>query len=235
MKSFDKNLLLFVGDIHGDVRYLYDKCSHIEDALVIQVGDAGFGFSHYLKESQTLKTFNELCKDKNLDLVFVRGNHDSKNRFIKFANELKLSNIHFPIDYEVIKFNKQQIQLIGGAVSLDRSQRQEGINYWFNETVDCDLSRCQNVDILVTHTAPTFCHPVGFNEFVFQWAQRDKFLLNDLKNEREQLNDILRACNPKLHVYGHFHQSHVEAIDDCTHKLLDINEVWEHKPYSTTE
>lgn len=229
MKTFNKNLLLFVGDIHGDIRYLYEKCSTIEDALIIQVGDAGFGFFHYLKEFHSLETFNDLCKGQNLDLVFIRGNHDSKKRFLQFANEHKFTNIHFPIDYETLTINNQTMQLIGGAVSIDRSQRQEGLDYWFDETIDYDLTRCKQVDILVTHTAPMFCHPVGFNDFVFNWSQRDKFLLNDLKTEREQLNNIIRACNPKLHVYGHFHQSHKETIDNCTHKLLDINEFWEYR------
>ena len=87
----------------------------------------------------------------------------------------------------------------------------------------------QKVDILVTHTAPSWCFPQQFNEIVYGWALEDAYLIGDLSNERAIVDEIFKLCKPKLHLYGHFHSSWTEEVNGCKHKLLDINEVWEYR------
>ena len=229
MKTFSKNSLLFVGDIHGNFSWLYTKLYNFENALIIQVGDAGIGFESQERDRSMLNILNEFCKPKGIDMVFIRGNHDNKGRFEMFRKLNAFSNIHFPEDYETISCNQQTIQFIGGATSIDRTSRTINVDYWTDEVIEFDVNKCQKVDILVTHTAPSFCYPQGTNSMVEGWAAEDRHLLTDLKLEREQMTKLLYACNPKLHMYGHFHDFRTEVIDDCKHKLLGINEIWEYR------
>jgi hypothetical protein len=61
-----------------------------------------------------------------------------------------------------MKYGKETIQFIGGAISIDRTGRKEGVSYWSDESIIYKPELIQNVDILVTHTAPSFCHPQEF-------------------------------------------------------------------------
>ena len=128
-----------------------------------------------------------------------------------------------------MEYNGKKIQFIGGAVSIDRSHRTEGVSYWANEGLVFDESKCEKVDILVTHTAPSWCFPQKFNDMVLYWTAQDKTLMVELLEERKLMDNIFNICQPSLHLYGHFHSSCTEEIDGCKHKLLNIDEIWEYK------
>jgi predicted phosphodiesterase len=229
MKKINNKSLIFVGDIHGDFNFLHEACSNIENALIIQVGDCGLGFHLFEREKQNLNFINETCVKNNNTLALLFGNHDSKKRFSEFrqlTNEFK--NIIFLDDYEIIDWNNKLIQFVGGAISIDRTQRREGISYWSDEGVVFNKDKCKKVDILVTHTAPSFCFPQKFNELVYGWAREDAYLIEDLNDERYIMNEIFKLCQPSFHIYGHFHSSWVEEINGCKHRLLDINEILEY-------
>ena len=61
---------------------------------------------------------------------------------------------------------------------------------------------------------------------VYDWAQDDGYLLEELTLEREVMSEIFKVCQPSLHLYGHFHDSWNEEINECKHRLLNINEIW---------
>jgi UDP-2,3-diacylglucosamine pyrophosphatase LpxH len=238
MKTYTENSLLFVGDIHGDWSVLEDLClKRTTNSLFIQVGDVGLGFKSKTSEMWDLKKINDLCVSTNNRLILMRGNHDSKQRFLKLRNENNFSHVLLARDYEVVSWKGKTIQFIGGAISIDRMGREIDKSYWADEEVDFKKDLCQKVDILVTHTCPSFCYPQSLSSMVLDWArhEKDRFgtdLLKELTEERQKLNQIFEICQPSLHVYGHFHSSHAEILGDCKHRLMDINEVWEHQtPY----
>ena len=156
----------------------------------------------------------------------IRGNH-SDPYYFQGVNRISLSNFQLIEDYTVAEYDGKSIQFIGGAVSIDRTARKEGVSYWEDEAVELDRDKCKEVDILVTHTAPSWCFPQQFNEMVYGWARDDAYLLEDLTDERAIMDEIFKLCKPKLHLYGHFHSSWTEEINGCKHKLLNINETYE--------
>jgi len=118
-------------------------------------------------------------------------------------------------------------ELLFGAVSVDRTGRRVGVSHWEDEGVVFNRDACQKVDILVTHTAPSYCFPQQFNEIVYGWAREDAYLIEDLTEERAVMDEIFKLCSPSLHFYGHFHSSWAEKINGCESRLLDINEIYE--------
>ena len=227
MKIFSQKGLCFIGDVHGDYFLIEDFCKHNNDFVVCQVGDLGLGFGLIDSEAAHLNAINNACKVNNNVFCVIRGNHDSSKRFAEFRN--KFSNVYLPEDYEVCEWNDKKIQFIGGATSIDRSARIDGRSYWKDEGVIFDKTKCQKVDILVTHTAPSHCFPQQFNEMVYGWAREDASLLEDLTAERAVMDEIFKLCKPSYHVYGHFHTSWTEEINGCKHNLLDINEIREYR------
>jgi hypothetical protein len=122
---------------------------------------------------------------------------------------------------------------IGGAVSIDRCLRVKNIDYWEGERLVCDLEKVKSmkdIDIVVTHSAPNFNIPIGFNGIVHGYAQKDDKILDDIEKERSSLadifNEIRKHSKPQLHFYGHFHESKSETINDCRHIMLGIGEVY---------
>ena len=229
MKTLNKNKpLLFLGDNHGAWSQLFDiiDTKKISNCYLFSVGDLGIGFkykkNHEYKQSEKL---NNLFKEQNIEFYGVRGNHDDPSYF-EGSNRIVFDNFELIEDYTVMEYGDKKIQFIGGAVSIDRTGRKEGTSYWAKEAVNYKKDKCKEVDILVTHTAPSWCFPQQFNALVYGWALEDAYLLGDLSNERAIMDEIHKLCKPKLHLYGHFHSSWTEEINGCKHKLLDINEIW---------
>lgn len=227
MKILDKNKqLLFLGDNHGNWNELiYEvESGNISDANIISVGDLGVGFRPN-RDLEQYQSLDKQFKDSNINFYGIRGNHDDPYYF-KGNNRVCLDNFELIEDYSIFEYNSKLIQFIGGAISIDRTMRKVGISYWENEGVVFDKDKLQKVDILVTHTAPSWCFPQTFNEMVYGWARDDAYLLEDLIDERSIMDEIFKNCKPSLHVYGHFHSSWNEEINGCRHRLLSINEIW---------
>jgi DNA repair exonuclease SbcCD nuclease subunit len=230
MKSLNSNnSLLFLGDNHGNWNELLFiiKAKNITNASIISVGDLGIGFNPK-QDIHTCKKLSKEFNSKNINFYGIRGNHDDPN-FFTGSNRIVLDNFELVEDYSIFEYNSKTIQLIGGAVSIDRTGRAVTVSYWENERVSFNKEACKKTDVLVTHTAPSWCFPQQFNEMVYGWAREDAYLLEDLTDERAVMDEIFKICRPNLHLYGHFHSSWTEKINGCISKLLDINELWEYR------
>ena len=220
--------LIFLGDHHGqwsELDWIISK-RNIQDCYICSVGDSGIGFSSKAIQQKKIDYLNEEFKRKNIIFLSIRGNHDDPSYF---TGPLKpdLSNFKLIEDYTTMMYKDKKFQFIGGAISIDRTGRQEGASYWTEESVKFIREKCEKVDVLVTHTTMSFCFPQTFNEMVYGWAREDAYLLEDLTEERSIMDEIFKICNPSLQIYGHFHSSWSEKINNCNHKLLDINELWQ--------
>ena len=220
--------LIFLGDNHGAWNEIFSIVDYkkIENCYIISVGDLGVGF--HSKNYPLYETLNFDFKEKNINFYGIRGNHDDPS-FFKGSKRIVLTNFELIEDYSIFQYNNQTIQFIGGAVSIDRTGRKEGVSYWLQEGVEYKKDLLKEVDVLVTHTAPSQCFPQQFNERVYGWAGEDAYLIEDLTDERAVMDEIFKKCKPKYHYYGHFHSSWSEEINECKHRLLDINELYEHK------
>lgn len=239
--------LLFLGDIHRNfnlVKY-YVKSYDITNADIIQVGDFGVGFKKIDRDMEELKRVNNTLSINNVTLYAIRGNHDYKPYFDN--DPFNLSNIKLVKDYSVLSLSNHKILLMGGAISVDRVERIEGYrtgkykyrNWWSDESFELDIDKLKDVkdvDIVVTHSAPEFCHPMnteGFGFLVDSKSKNDEYLKTDLLTERKLITDafdiIQENNNITHHYYGHFHNSAFREINGVKHRLLNIEELWEER------
>lgn len=249
--EFDKYDFLFVcGDIHGEFRtLLYEiKRKGISNAIILIAGDCGIGFEKEVHYEQLYRKLSRTLQQTNCILLLIRGNHDDPEYF---QNGL----IDFPPmktlpDYSVIRFKSRNILCIGGAVSIDRSERLHAMwlaglhgrtaakYYWENEMPVFDQTslhelKVENIliDTVVSHTAPSFCVPFT-KTGLENWLLKDKSLAEDIAKERKVMDEIYDYLIKEEHpianwLYGHFHDSRAEYISNVYFRMLDIMELYE--------
>lgn len=234
MANSAKRSLYFLGDVHGNWTYLEwvlsSSFKSFVDSDIIQVGDFGVGFRTLEQEMASLYELNDTLYTINAMLYVIRGNHDDPTYFS--TNKLEFSNIKFLKDYTVLNCSGKNILCVGGALSIDRVYRHHNnMHHFKGEEFNLNLELVptnKKIDILVTHTAPTFCYPTGVNNLVYSFAVNDSTLLDDLTKERKlltELFDYLKDTDNNIthHYYGHFHSDNVEWINDTKHVLIGIN------------
>lgn len=236
------SLVIKLGDIHGNFHALKRnvdrlKIGNLEEVTyLIQVGDFGIGF-YPKSDLNTLNDLNIFFKERNIICLVIRGNHDNPSFF---DGSHDYSNLKLLADYTVMDLYDKKYLFVGGAISIDRKQRisyekmGNGVQYWANETFYLDRYKIKDisgVDVLITHNSPSFCYPNndnGFSDIVYEFADTDYNLLNDLIKERNditELFDLLKQNNNITeHYYGHYHTSKSEKIANCIHRVLAINE-----------
>jgi DNA repair exonuclease SbcCD nuclease subunit len=229
-----------MGDLHGNFDYLRYIIKISQDkyrnTVIIQTGDFGVGFIKYQRQANVLGEFNKFLKLYNIVMYCIAGNHDDRSYF---DGKFVLSNLKLMPDYSVLEIEGSRILLIGGAISVDRTDRKLNESYWINEKFVLDkekIGKLENIDIVATHTAPDFCRPfntLGFGELVNHYSKQDEFLKHELTLERQSLTEMWNLLKEKNKVeyyfYSHFHSSYSMFYDNCRFVLLDTNEMYDHK------
>lgn len=223
-----------IGDIHSDINAIVSLVNRqkLNNDYVIQVGDFGIGFRD--DNDLVMNKLNVFLENVNVMLLVIRGNHDNPNWF---KGDKVWSHIKFLPDYTVLDIQNNNVLFVGGAISINRKQKEKEGQYYPEEIFKLDVEKLEqfrNIDIVVTHNAPNFIYPFGCDApIVKEYAKNDSNLISDLIAERKEIgkmHDILVRNNyVKKWVNGHFHQSHEMTYSSCHFQLLGINEAVEHK------
>lgn len=228
-----KNVYFF-GDPHGiniiyDILRTYVNENNISDnSVIFSCGDNGIGFYDIKTDSHKLDLCNDICVKHNIQLILIRGNHDNPNLYNE-SSPLNKSNISLVDDFTIVKTQDYNVICIGGAISIDRTNRVIGKTYWENEgtkKLDDELkeeikSLDFNIDIVCSHTCPTYQKHIEENNIItsdnplFNWTIWDSNLIDDSFIDRSNLNTIRKELSKynkiKYWIYGHFH-NHYESI-----------------------
>lgn len=223
--------LVFLGDIHGNWNCIKEFCEKFTDYCIIQVGDFGIGFKHQIKEFHKLKKLSEVLEKTNNELFVIRGNHDDPSYF-NGKKKIDLPNIKFLLDYSVIKFQDTTIQIVGGGISIDRHIRNVGKSWWQDETIQFCPDKIEKVDVLITHVAPTMfpickaeTNPMvkQFHELEYRY-DTTKNLLQELNDEKEQIQKLSDLSECKTHYFGHYHITWTGIENGRKYCCLNIKE-----------
>ena len=224
------------GDLHGNLEFIKYQVNqrHLTNSCIIVCGDVGLGFQPKWEEHM-INLVNKKLVETGCYCVCLSGNHDNPARFTDVslvkADGSPRNWLNVP-NYTVISVCNQNILCVGGAISVDRMYRiHNNVGYWADEQVKYQPKVEERIDVICSHSAPSFCYPKFKGEFVYGWARRDSSLLADMDIERNTLDKVYEDYKDtvKYWYYGHFHQSNVEFINNCKFTLLNIEEIKLHE------
>lgn len=233
-------MIIGIGDIHGGLaRLSSDVADGIHGATFVQVGDFGLGFSEPKYEHNQLSILNDILRAEKSYLYVIRGNHDNPAFWINGCG-YEFSNIVFVEDNTVLGLDGKQCLFAGGAISIDRTKRLQGVSYWRNEGYEFNEIKLRHeigskpIDIVFAHDVP---HEISkftpSNEFVNDWCAVDEALREDLKQSQKEICDLyefvksINGDHPFSWVHGHYHSHDVRTTDTVKTYSLAIHELKE--------
>jgi len=216
------NPIYIHGDNHGEWNTLFSKIDSydISDCTLISVGDCGFGFKHPIKERSNIKKLNGKFSDRNINYLCIRGNHDDPSYF---SGQHSHSHLRLLRDYHTEDINGLRFLFVGGAISVDRTQRGARRSYWHDEAFILNENKITECDVCITHSAPQWIGPAD-KASISGWFSSDLTLEDDCNKERKDITRLLALCKAQKHYCGHFHESHSVKLIDCQSRILAINE-----------
>ncbi len=238
--EYDQRDLLFVGDIHGSYSVLQRLTEIVEDTVIFQVGDFGAGFLHPNSFAVEMNHLAQCAARGGNVIVAIRGNHDEPCYFDDrhYSNRVRLLR-----DNQIVEVAGHKLFVAGGAVSVDRTNREVGKSWWRNEQCRVDFAaveQLRGITGVVTHTCP-YSFPCiefgGKSSLVDYYAGVDSDLRKDLLDEQlllQKLYDQITKNNKlQFWVHGHFHEAGIKggyssSVDNkgIDRRLLSINESW---------
>ena len=223
-------MIIYIGDTHGDLNFIYGVIHKYPACNIIQLGDFGIGFKGMM-ESEQYALLETTLRNTYTNLYIIRGNHDNPKYF---NGDFMEGPIKLVPDYTVLELEGKRIFCLGGGISIDRSYRTLNVSYWKDEKILYDKERLQKIekiDYVASHSAPDFCKPKGVNsDIVNQWCFWDKTLRQELIEERHLIAKIFYSLNERNKIrgwfYGHFHLTDTTIKDKVLFKALGINQIY---------
>jgi predicted phosphodiesterase len=183
----------FLGDTHGRFEDMKLQMLANPDAdLFIQVGD----MAAFWNGQTAGKNLNGLTRPVH----FIAGNHDNYD-FLLNKDRVDAANWPTNLHYIPRPYRWEEpvaINFMGGADSIDKTERVIGISYWKEEIPSYrefqEFADLPAAEIVVTHTAPL---AVVKGECPFK--------INDPVSKNLDTIFEQMGYQPKLWLFGHFH------------------------------
>lgn len=231
------------------------KKTGFRDTVYIVCGDIGLGFNKKEYYSQIFNKLTRTASKMNCEFIFVRGNHDDRKFFDKqlihrkcFKTVPDYSVIQTPshnilciggavsVDRTyrqlVLKENALSYSLHHGC-TVNEAEKLCPKVYWEDEPCYYDDEKLNqlklngiNIDIVCTHTCPSFAMPFDKQNIQY-WLDRDTKLNEDIDNERNIMDLVYNKLKSDGHTfdkwfYGHFHYHNVQYRDNVKFVMLDM-------------
>ena len=214
------------GDIHGrlqvsKVTSYMNRIQYSEDDVIILLGDVGVCWDGSWRDDEVIKELQSIDCLK----LFVDGNHECFPLMYSYpeykwnggyVHEIREDILHLQRGY-VFTIHGVKFFTFGGAHSIDKYSRTEGISWW-PEELPCEeeyerawetlRKNKYEVDYILTHTSPY--------EVTLE-------LVSDIYEEEEELQRFLQEVADNVTFsywfFGHHHVD--ETIDDSFICLYD--------------
>jgi hypothetical protein len=207
------------GDWHGAGRWgarCLQQAAAQNSAGVLQLGDLGIWPG---RDGTTLLDTLERAVDRaGIPLWFVDGNHEDFWQLLALPvdpatglRQLRPGVYHLPRGTRWSWHGLTWLAL-GGATSLDRVGRTEGVSWWPEEALtiaDADRAVAGGpVDVMVTHDAPAGVTVPGAGSYLWREETMNASYLN-----RELLREVVDVVGPTHLFHGHFHTAYTADLD----------------------
>lgn len=206
--------LVVAGDWHGEskpaARALTTAAAMGAEA-VLQLGD--FGIWPGPSGERYLQMLERMVHRTGVPILFVDGNHEDFPQLYSHpvlpsgVRRVRAGVLHLPRGF-VWSWAGTRFAALGGATSVDRSVRRQGVSWWPEERITVgDVARLHHnlqggrVDVLVTHDAPAEALlPLGDRSWIPEAELRDAAV------SRRLLSNAVDVASPQLLLHGHYHQ-----------------------------
>lgn len=221
--KIDSEPLYLIGDLHTNYKAFkeqFENDKSLKDCTFIFLGDMDF------RDEETaynqFKKLDKMLYDRNINSYVIRGNHDNPKLWesemfdLGVGDDLPFWNKFFsfrPIgSHTRISINGNVGIALSGAVTINRADLKEGINYWPKydkvelppDFIDYGEG-LKNIDFVIGHTGPVHNDIFKEQKTGCEKYLQDGFLVQDLDNEQKLLRGILRRYRPKRWYCGHYH------------------------------
>ena len=217
--------ILVAGDWHGNedwalsvIRRAQSMLAREAPRLILQLGD--FGVWPDRAGQDYLARVSKALAEAEAELWFIDGNHEDFPQLARLASDrtpdgrvvVRPRLFHLPRGYRWTWHGLRWLGC-GGAVSLDRAQRTEGVDWWPDEEItdaqEAAVIAGGHADVLVSHDCPsgvahTFGRPPP------QWDPAD---LARSDAHRRRLQRIVDGVQPSRIMHGHLHRAYQRSCD----------------------
>ena len=221
--------MYFLGDVHAESPLMRDFLNS-EEKYCLQLGDFGFIFKY--NDWKWNKFINHFEKNYPNKMIFtVLGNHENydsiekmpvKDMFGARCRKIR-SNVYAVERGEILSIEGLNILCIGGADSIDKAWRQDGISWWAQEKIsDTDVKKTVekgltcSFDMICSHAMPAFFMLQNFTP-CFQTGS--EFSLEKIYCDIEN-----NGGHIPLWIGGHVHNSIDMMYNGTLFRSLDIGE-----------
>lgn len=223
-----KGRILLAGDVHGILHsYAFDMVAErlsqwiggsADPLNVVLLGDVGLGFPNDPDGRESLDTLSRFGEDFGVEWWLIRGNHDNPSIWRNGDDHI---HVHL-LDQGYCVLNDKLAYILPGGLSVDKSMRTEGMDWWADEgvTLDClhgigtvegaDRTWQQNVasdvvepDIILSHVGPK---PPSLRPI---WQTCWSSVAVEANQEQEVLATVGRTLWAGKWYYAHFHTENI--------------------------
>lgn len=210
--------VLFVGDVHSNFNQMSRAIEYAHDndiKVIVQLGD--FGIWGGSSGTRFIDKTSALLSEYEIWLLFVDGNHENFDILYSFPLDKEDGTrpiypyiAHLPRGLRW-EWNGISFVALGGAHSVDRAWRKEGLSWWPEEWVsDSDLEKViegGHADVAVMHDSPLGSSNAvtddPFNPGIQLFPAEDLVVS---ATHRARLETAIKVVDPYFILHGHYHK-----------------------------
>jgi len=223
---------IITGDIHGYWGHLNALINRKKPDKLIICGD--FGFWPHFHQS---KNFHRPgmpwdqygVKNPDTDIYWIDGNHENHEVIAAMVEEhgrdkpilmedFKNGNVYYMPRCSTMKVEGHNCLFIGGALSIDKDSRVEGVSWWRNEVLSYSDYRNlpdEAVDVVFSHTIPSCV--------TNKLPDMSQYLSAKFDDPScKILEEVFYKYKPKQWFFGHFHKQYQFDFENCSFTGLDM-------------
>lgn len=225
-------MIYITGDTHGDINmfklssknFTESKGLSKEDYLII-AGD--FGLLWKNEPDKTEYYLTKWLDNKQWTTLFIDGNHENHERIKAlptkkmFGSEVGVvsDSIYHLRRGHIYTIDKRKFLTIGGADSIDKHSRREGISWWPDELLSHkDINTCldnleihdYSVDYIIAHTFP--------QDIINMFGLQTFDTLKEQDPVSKFLSHVVSITNFKHYYGGHLHLNKTISKYTCLYE-----------------
>lgn len=211
LDDFVPDVIAFAGDWHMNGPYAAKAIEYARERganVVVHLGDFGYTF-----ERRYMLLVAAALRWAGIPLLFVDGNHEDFDQLHRYpVNTHGLRSLGYQGIWHLPRGTRWQwgdtrFLALGGAHSVDRQAREEGVSWWPQERITpfqaTIVVNRGPADVLIAHDCPSGVPIPGLDTTGRQFPLAE---ITRSDQHRALLRTVVDAVRPRAIWHGHYHQ-----------------------------